>query len=57
MTLVTSYVESLYTSNCHRDRILACKNFLYMSDLGKDVCDFIITLLEFVLTHNVFAFR
>lgn len=57
MMLVTADVESLYTSIRHKDGIMVVWRFLFMSDLDKDLCDLIVQLLEFVLTHNFFLFK
>ncbi|KAM4037475.1 uncharacterized protein ACNLHF_016074 isoform 1-T1 [Anomaloglossus baeobatrachus] len=56
MILVTADVESLYTSIRHQDGIKAAELFLNHSTLEKPMVGLILTLLEFILTHNVFTF-
>lgn len=52
MLMVTCDVESLYTSIRHQDGIQTTQSFLYMSDLDKNLCDFILAMLEFILMHT-----
>ncbi|CAJ0931577.1 unnamed protein product [Ranitomeya imitator] len=57
MWLVTFDVESLYTSIRHSDGIEAARYFLHMSTNDNDLIEFLLTLLEFALTHNFFMFK
>ncbi|KAM4048783.1 vomeronasal type-2 receptor 26-like [Anomaloglossus baeobatrachus] len=57
MVMVTADVESLYTSIRHEDGLRATALFLNMSTLDKSLIKLLLTLLEFVLTHNVFLFK
>ncbi|CAJ0917029.1 unnamed protein product [Ranitomeya imitator] len=54
--LVTADIESLYTSIRHDDGLAATAWFLQTSNIESRLADLILTLLEFVLRHNVFIF-
>ncbi|XP_073521541.1 uncharacterized protein [Phyllobates terribilis] len=57
MWFVTCDVESLYTSIQHSDGITAARFFLEMTNSEPVLIDFILELLEFILTHNFFVFK
>ncbi|CAJ0918423.1 unnamed protein product [Ranitomeya imitator] len=57
MWMVTLDVESLYTSIRHSDGIEAARYFLHMSTNDNDLIEFLLSLLEFALTHNFFMFK
>ncbi|XP_077123750.1 uncharacterized protein LOC143781122 [Ranitomeya variabilis] len=54
--LVTADVEALYSSIKHSDGLKAVSHYLRESNLEPLLIDLILTLLEFVLEHNVFLF-
>ncbi|CAJ0968801.1 unnamed protein product [Ranitomeya imitator] len=57
MILVIADAEALYTSIKHTQGIAAVTWFLQNSNLDNDMCKFLLTLLEFILTHNCFMFK
>ncbi|XP_073431355.1 uncharacterized protein [Dendrobates tinctorius] len=57
MILVTADVEALYSSIRHHDGLRAVNKHLLHSNLDKDLADFVLKLLEYVLTHNAFMFN
>ncbi|XP_040293005.1 uncharacterized protein LOC121004741 [Bufo bufo] len=57
VVLVTCDIESLYTSIYHDQGVRASRSFLTMSDYDNGMIEFILTLLEFMLTHNYFLFK
>lgn len=57
MLIVMCDVELLYTSIRHSDGLEATRFFLRTSGIDKDFGEFILRLLQFVLTHNFFIFK
>ncbi|CAJ0934161.1 unnamed protein product [Ranitomeya imitator] len=55
--LVTTDVQTLYTCIDHEHGLAAVRLFLGASDLGGPMCDLVLELLGFVLTHNFFVFK
>ncbi|CAJ0951090.1 unnamed protein product [Ranitomeya imitator] len=55
--LVDADVQTLYTCIDREHGLAATLLFLGASDLGGPLCDFILELLRFVLTHNFFVFE
>lgn len=50
-------VEQLYSSIRHEDGLQACRHFLSMRGIQfAQHTEFVLSLLEFILTHNVFYF-
>ncbi|CAJ0936767.1 unnamed protein product [Ranitomeya imitator] len=54
---VTADVESLYTCIDHSHGLAAVRRFLGASDLGGPLCELILELVEYILTHNLFVFK
>ncbi|XP_077117394.1 uncharacterized protein LOC143773978 [Ranitomeya variabilis] len=57
MILATCDVESLYTNIRHQDGLRAVSHFLAMTDLSTDDSEFLLILLEFLLTKFFFLFN
>ncbi|CAJ0962602.1 unnamed protein product [Ranitomeya imitator] len=57
MLLVTLDVESLYTSIRHAEGMEAVSFFLSNTDIDDQFCRFLLSLLEFALSHNFFIFK
>ncbi|XP_069621235.1 uncharacterized protein [Ranitomeya imitator] len=55
--LVTADVETLYTCISHEDGVRAVRFFLETSNLDGPLCELILELLHFTLTHNFFTFK
>ncbi|XP_069606611.1 uncharacterized protein [Ranitomeya imitator] len=56
MILVTADVEALYSCIKHSDGLQAVEKYLMQSNMEQDMSEFILILLKFILTHNVFMF-
>ena len=54
--LVTMDVNSLYTNIPHSDGVEACRSFLTMNTTDQTLINDIPTLVDFILTHNLFVF-
>ncbi|CAJ0954765.1 unnamed protein product [Ranitomeya imitator] len=54
--LVTADVEALYSSIRHSDGLTAVSHYLRESNLESPLIELILTLLKFILEHNVFIF-
>ncbi|XP_073419118.1 uncharacterized protein [Dendrobates tinctorius] len=55
--LVTADVESLYTCTDHLVGVDAVRLFLGASDLDGPLCELVLELVDFILTHNFFVFK
>ena len=54
--LVTMDVNSLYTNIPHSDGVEACRSFLTMNTIDQALINDILTLVDFILKHNLFVF-
>lgn len=57
MWLVTFDVEALYTSIAHVDGLEVTQAFLVMNAISSDTINFLMFLLNFALTQNLFIVK
>lgn len=55
--LVTMDVTSLYTVIPHEAGVSACREALQKSHIGPPTTEFLVSLLDLILTHNYFLFK